>query len=140
MTISAFLSLRLVVPTDADVGAVRGENSGEDLVLVAQVLVHGIGEVVVRIAAEAAGGAGETAGPLEAHQFLGLLDRQHAQQHLIEEREDRGVGADAEGEREHHGKREGRRLAQLAKCVAKILKQRVHSLSLHGELVRAIRL
>ena len=67
-----------------------------------------------RIAAEAAGRTGEAAGPLEANQLLGPLDGQHAQQRLVEEREDRGVGADAESQRDDHGEREGRRLAQLA--------------------------
>ena len=55
------------------------------------------------VAAEAAGRTGEGAGPLEAHQFFGPLDRQHAQQHLIEEREDGGVGADAQSQRDDHG-------------------------------------
>ena len=92
--------LCLVVPTDADAGAVGGQHPGKDLVLVAQILVHGIGEVVVSIAAKAAGRAGEVAGPLEANQLFGPLDGQHAQQHLVEESEDRGIGADAEGKSE----------------------------------------
>ena len=39
----------------------------------------------------------------KAHQLLGPLDGQHAQQHLVEEREDRRIGADAQSQRQHHG-------------------------------------
>ncbi len=93
------LILSLVVPGDADAGLVGGNHALKNLVMIAQVLVHGIGEIVVRIAAKAAHRAGETAAPLEAHQFFGLLNGQHAQQHLVKEREDGGVGADTQRQR-----------------------------------------
>jgi hypothetical protein len=61
------LVLGLIVPRDADLGLVGGQNPLKYLALVTQILVHGIGEVVRGIAAEAAGRTGEGAGPLEAH-------------------------------------------------------------------------
>ena len=96
------------MPTDAYAVAVRGENAGKDLVLITKVLVYGIGEVVARISSEAAHGAGEAAGPFEADKFLRTVDGQHAQENLVKEGEDRGVGADAKREGDDHGEREGR--------------------------------
>ena len=78
------------------------------------------------IAAEAAHGAGEGAAPLEAYQFLWPIDGEHAQQHLVKEREHRGVGADAESQRDDYSQREGRRFAQLAERVANVVEQRIH--------------
>jgi hypothetical protein len=45
----------------------------------------------------------------------------------IDQREDGRVCADAERQREQHGDGKARRLAQLAKCVGKILEQNPHS-------------
>ena len=98
----AVVVFRLVVPGEADLRFVGCENSGEDLVLIAQVLVHGIGEVVemtFAVTAEAAHGAIEGSVPLEANEFLRPLDGKHAQKDLIEEGEDGRVGADAERKR-----------------------------------------
>ncbi len=89
------LVFSLVVPTDADAGFVGSEHAGEDLVFVAEIFVHRIGEVVREIAAEAAAGAAEASGPLEADELLWLLDGEHAEEDLIEESEDGGVGSDA---------------------------------------------
>ena len=115
------------MPTDTDAGAVGGEYAGEDLVPIAEVFVHGVRKVVACVATEAAGRSGEAAGPVEADQLFWLLDGQHAEKNLIEDGEDRGVGTDAEGEGENDGECEARRLAQLAKCKAKILKERIHT-------------
>ena len=84
------------------------------------------------VAAKAAHGTGEAAGPLEADKFFRPVDGQQAQENLVEEREDRRVGADAQSQRDDHSEREGRGLAQLAERVADVVKQRVHRLSLRG--------
>ena len=47
------------------------------------------------------------------------LHRQHAQQHLVEKGKHSRIGADAKRQREDHGERKARRLAQLAQRVAK---------------------
>ena len=94
-----------VAPGNADIGAVGCRDGVKGLVLVAQILVHGIGKIIVHIAAKAGGRAGEAAGPFEADEFGGALNGEHAEEHFIEERENRGVGADAEGKRDNHGER-----------------------------------
>jgi hypothetical protein len=53
-------------------------------------------------------------------QLLGVLHRQEAHQHAVEQRENRRVGADAESEGEAGDDEEGGRLPQLAKGVAEI--------------------
>ena len=51
---------------------------------------------------------------VEHHQLLGILHRQLAQQHLVDQREDRGVGADAERERQDRDDGEERAAEQPA--------------------------
>ena len=98
--------VRLVVPRDPEPSFVGCENALKDLVLVAQVLVHGIGEVVSAVAAKTAHGAVERAGPVKTHELPGILDRKHAQERLIHEREDGRVCSDAERQRQNGTKRE----------------------------------
>ena len=129
MTISASLIFGLIVPIDADVGSVDGDDSGEDLVFVAQVFVHRVGEVVAHVSAEDAGAATEAAGPIEADELLRLLDGEHAEEDLIEEGEDGGVGSDAERERENDGEGEAWGFAKLSQRVAHILKKGLHRAS-----------
>jgi hypothetical protein len=114
------LVLRLVVPAHANLRAVRGQYAREDPVLVAQVFVHGIREVVIPIPAEAARRSREASCPLETHQVLRLLNRQHPQQHLVEEREHGRVGANAQRQRKNHGERKARRFAQLPQCITDV--------------------
>ena len=97
--------LGLIVPGETDAAFVRGDNAAEDLVLVAQVLVHRVREVVVAVAAKAAHRSAEGALPMEADQFLRAMHGEHAQQSLIEKREDSRIGADAERERNDGGER-----------------------------------
>ena len=93
----------LVVPNDADVSLVDSNNTGEDLVFVPQVLVHRIREKVPRLSAKDIGATTVATGPMEADELLRLLDRQHAEEHLIEEGEDGSVSSDAQRERENDG-------------------------------------
>ena len=52
--------------------------------------------------------------------LLGLRHRQRAQHDVIDESEDGGVGADADGERENRGKRVARRFAELMEGEAEV--------------------
>ena len=63
-------------------------------------------------------------GPSRTTSCSGDLHRQQPQQHLIGQREDRRVGADAERERQHDDDGEGWRLDERANGVAEILGER----------------
>ena len=63
---------------------------------------------------------------IELHQLAWVLDRQQPQQHLVHQREDRGVGADAQTEREDDDQREARGARQGADGVSHILRERRH--------------
>ena len=54
------------------------------------------------------------AGLIEHHQLVGVLHRQLPQQDLVDQRENRGVGADAKGQREDGDGGEQRIAAQAA--------------------------
>src|SRR5262249_38215108 len=60
---------------------------------------------------------------------FGISHRQVMEQDGIDQRKDGRVGADAERESEQHSGRKPRRLAQLSKCISKILQQNSHYLS-----------
>ncbi len=101
--------------------AEAAEHALEDLVLVAEILVHGVGNRV---------GAGiaaivRTAGG-EKDELLGIAHRQELKNQLIDQREDGGIGADSQGEREHCDGSEQGRFAQGAKGVAQILNEVSH--------------
>ena len=51
---------------------------------------------------------------VEQHELLGIPDRQRAQEHFVDEREDRRIGADAERDRQEGDHREQRRTAEPA--------------------------
>ena len=74
-------------------------------------------------------GAHVGTGAVEQHQLLGASDRQEAQEDLIEEGEDRRVGADAETQRGHHEKAEARVLAEHPERVAQVLDDSFHESS-----------
>ncbi len=73
-----------------------------------------VAEVGVREGAELEVGGRE----VDVDQTLGLADRGLAQQDRVDEREDRGVGADPDRERSDRGEREARALAQSAQGIA----------------------
>ena len=62
----------------------------------------------------------------DAIELRRICNRQRAQQDALHQREDGGVGADTQGQRDDCGEREARRLAQLAQCVAEVLKELIH--------------
>jgi len=71
------------------------EHIGEDFVVRAEITEHGMGDsVAAPVAAIVAALHGEK------YELLGILDGEEAQQDLIEKGKDRGVCADAEGQRE----------------------------------------
>src|SRR6266436_3743281 len=61
---------------------------------------------------------------------VGVLERKWAQQHALDEREDRGGGTNAQDQGEDDRECECRSSSQLAKCEADILCERVHLSSL----------
>ena len=78
------------------------------------------------IAAERADASGVGAEVAQPDQLLGMADRQRPQQRLIEQGENRGVGADAQRQRQHRNDGKARRLQQLANSVTKVEKDGVH--------------
>ncbi len=111
------------------VGQVRGgreaaEHAAEDLVVPAQVLVQRVGEGV-----EAPVAAVVAAFHSESDQLLRVLDGQAAQQHLVEQGEDRGVGPDADGQREDRHQGEAGRLEKPPEGVPDVLQHSAHQAS-----------
>ena len=64
-------------------------------------------------------------GPSSCTSCCGVLHRQQAQQHLVHQREDRGVGADAETEREDDDEREAGRAPERPERVTDVGDPRV---------------
>ena len=62
---------------------------------------------------------------LHRHQLLGIVVRQRAQQHGVDDAEHHRVGADANREREHGDRREPRRAAHQTRAAAQILEGHV---------------
>ena len=72
----------------------------------------------------------------DRHEAAGIAERQRAQQHGVDDREDGGVGADAERERQHDDRGETGALAHQAQRIAKILEQHVETPLLAEEAPR----
>ena len=100
------------------VGKVRAEDSvsrdpNEDRLRLLEIAEHRVAENGIAVASHVAlrlPGLG--AGGGEVDQPMGLLHRQGAQQHLVEQRENSGVRADAERQRQDGDQRDERRLEQ----------------------------
>ena len=94
---------------------VRAEHAAEDLVLVADLLIHRVGEpvrpVVAAIVFAASG---------QHHQLLRISHRKRLQDELVDQCEDRGVGADAQGQRKHRYGQKNGRLAQSTQGIPEI--------------------
>ena len=90
--------------------------------MVAEVYEIGIGELHLL---KGAGIAGFT----EMHQPARILKRQSTEQGRVNHGEDRGVGADAQRQRQHRNHGEAGRFAQLAQRVTKFMQKRLHSLT-----------
>ena len=57
---------------------------------------------------------------------VGVAEGQCAKQHRVDRREDRGVGADAEGQRQHSDEREPRRPREEPHGIAEVRKDTFH--------------
>src|ERR1700735_2042855 len=70
-------------------------------------------------------GSTASAGPDVFHEEepLRILDRQHAQQHCIDQAEDGRVRADTQRQRQYGNGGEARRVAQYASGIAQVLQQ-----------------
>ena len=89
--------------------------------VVTQVAISGVGGVLVVVAAAGAETAAEAFHVcLHAYQLFRVAHRQRAQQHLVEETEDGGGGADAEREHGQDGDGEDGRFPELAQGEAEI--------------------
>ena len=97
-----------------DVRPVR-QHAVEDVGLVPEVHVHRVGDAGEGRAL-AVGASPDRPGGIEHDEALRLLDGQDAQEHLVHQGEDRGVGADAEGQGEDHHEGEARVLGQGAEA------------------------
>ncbi len=105
----------LDTPVDADVERHAGVGAeAEGAGVIAHDLVLLVGESV-----EHAGGAA-----LRQHeQLLGIGDGQQLPHHRVDQREQRGGGADADGQRQHGGRGEDRTLAERPTGVAQVLSE-----------------
>ena len=101
----------------------------EDVVASAQIPIHRMRERA-RVRRPAA----ERAGAVELDQLARILDRQQPQQHLIREREDRGVGADTQRQCQDHHDRESGCAYQRSDGVAEILDQCRHETCSRSDL------
>src|SRR5205823_6258137 len=86
------------------------------------VLVHRIGKRVAAVVA-----AVVAALACEDDNLLRIAHREQAQDQLVDESEDCGVGADAQGQRDHCDTGEDRRAAETAKGELEILEQTAHA-------------
>ena len=93
--------VRLVIPAYGDVLLVVSDDVLHHLVLLAQVAVHGVGKVIVVVAAVGVEVAGSISCPMETYQLLGMAHGQRPQQGLIEKRKHGGVCADAQRQGDH---------------------------------------
>src|SRR6185437_3506506 len=106
--------------TYLDILAGRGEHTRENLVISRELLEFRTGNQVAVAIGESLLEALRV-GVGEKDQLLRILDRQIFQQHSIDDRENRRVGADAKRQREHCNRGEHGRFAQDAQAVADVL-------------------
>ena len=94
------------------------EHAAENSVLIAKIAIHRIGErpIVERASPECPRA-------VEQDETLGVLHGQKPQQHLVGQREDRGVRANPEREREDDDDRERGRFGERSKRIAEILRE-----------------
>ncbi len=93
------------------------EHAGKDLVVVPEIAIHGVRQLgaVAHAAAVAFGVRGA-----HLHQLAGPRDRQRAQDDLVDEREDGGIGRDAKRHRQHGDGGKQRHPAEAADGVTQV--------------------
>src|SRR5205814_2619662 len=104
---------RLAARREIEAGAAPGEDVREDLLAIAHLLPQRVGEAR-RAARELSGAPADRRRDADLDELLGALHRQRADADGVEQLEDRGVGADAEREREDRDEREAGVEAQQA--------------------------
>ena len=122
-------ALGLVVDGDRRIGQPAREDFAKGLgplliLLVDRVGVHPRAHVAAAVRARL----------VEHHQLVRVLDRQLAEQDLVDQREDRGVGADAKRERQDRHDREQRAAEQAADGELQVVRGQRHYGGLDGPL------
>src|ERR1019366_4829028 len=117
-------SLGLTAEAEGNGGAEAAEHAGERLRLFLEILVHR----VRRHARSAIASYVRPGGP-DHDELFGLRHGQEAQHQLIDQGEDGGVGADAEGQRGHGDQGEQRAARQAAQGESEIEQKSGHALS-----------
>jgi len=115
-------ALAAMVPHEIGRFAAERAHLGEDAIVVAIELVVGIREL--HVAADA--GAARRVVLPDLAQARGIRDGRRLQQERVDEREDGGVGGDADGEREHRNRREAAVVDEHANRVSKIPTEGFH--------------
>ena len=113
-----FRQHRLMLPSRRQVHRRRmpAQDAVEELRLRLQIAAHRVGHQV----ATAPAVRERIASPVDQHDAVRIPDRKQSQQHLIDERKDGGVGADAEREGQDRRQREGGRPYQRADGVSAV--------------------
>src|SRR5437763_10476436 len=117
--------LRLVSPLHTDLCPGGRDQTAEYRVVIAEVAIHRIREreILIRAGIRV---ATESAGRLQNNEAITILDRQPAQKRLIEQTEDRRIGADAERKRDNCDRCKSRRLGELPQRITKIFTESSH--------------
>ena len=103
------------------VGATRGEDALKHRRPLPHFLVHRIRQDVESRAALRH--RADARGVADGDELLGMRDVERPQQYGVDEREDRRIGADAEGQRQHDDERETEIAAQRARGVREVLNE-----------------
>ena len=111
----------LAAESDRGIGLVAAEDRGKSRRALLEILVHGVGgHAHPAVAAHV-----RTGGP-DHHKLLGIAHGQEAQQELVHQGEDGGIGADAQGQRGHRNQGKQRAAGQVAKGEFDIRKKSAH--------------
>src|SRR5208337_1216387 len=97
----------LVVPLHSDLRPIRGNQTAENGVAVAQITIHRVGEVEMSIRSRLEAPS-VAAVVLQNHQPIHIFYRKAAQQCLIEQTENRRIRTDAKRESKNRNRRKPR--------------------------------
>ncbi len=107
--------------TQAALAAAQRDDVLKRLIVLAQVFVRREGESLPGAGARRVfDGRSLASHVAEEHEFFRFVNRQLLQHDCVNQRKDRGIGANAEREREHGDKREGFALQQPAETIANV--------------------
>jgi hypothetical protein len=110
-------ALGLTIEGEAGGKGEPAKHVGEDVVVSGEIAEHGMGDgIAAPVAAVMVAAHGKE------NEFLGILDREKAEEDLVEEGENSGIGADAEGEGQDGDGGEARSAGESAESVLEIAK------------------